>query len=237
MGITTSRGACRNLLWLLASLLVAATVVAGLALIRNEGETAAASSQVDTDLCDGTRRMLDLAHAEPVGGNDRSRVPLSETLPEVTRAPSTRFPDIIWDSPQAVSAGREQAATWVSTLEAADFRTGMFRQWHADNGGLLQMEVMRFGSHRDALNFQDWVIGTSCGNATDLFTVSSPPQAVGLQLIWAHGDRSDQVSFVVGSDRYLAAVVTSGPPPREMILSLTEDLASWTVKEDSALQQ
>ena len=224
--------------WLLASLLAITAVVAGVALLRDQDRMLSTDSgNVEPSLCDRTHDLLNLAHEQPVAGSDASLLPLDRSLPSVTRMPSAGYPDIAWDSPEAVSAGRENASAWVSALESANFRSGLFRQWHADNGGLLQMEVMRFGSHEGALRFQDWVLGASCMDAADLFTVPDPPQAVGLQLTWPHGDRSDQVSFVVGPNRYLAAVVTAGPPPREMVLSLAEDLSSWTVKAESTKQQ
>ena len=77
--------------------------------------------------------------------------------------------------------------------------------------GVLQVGVLQFASHADAMEFQDWIIYASCPNASAAFPVEATEGSVGLALRWSDGDFSEQVSFVRGSRRYLAAVRTGVP--------------------------
>jgi hypothetical protein len=178
-------------------------------------------------VCSATRRLLATAAAQPSkGGPSTTPSELGSYLPVTTTARSTLYPDISWSSPQEMAEGRSGAGDWVSHLTDDGFRGGIFRQWQADEGWILQAEVLQFPDHAHALAFQDWIVSASCLNARGAFTVEGVSGSVGLRLYWENGDISEQVSFVRGSRRYLAAIRAGVIPPRNDVLSVTSDVAA-----------
>ena len=177
------------------------------------------------DICRRTRLALATAERQTAAPGSAAVADLADLLPSSTTLPSTALPDQRWTTPSQMAAGRDDAADWVSNLQRDGFRRGLFRQWALSGGGTLQAEVLQFPSHGDALAFQDWVIGGSCTNASDVFAVAGDPTAVGLRIDWPGGDISDQVSFVRGSRRYLAGVRMGDAPDRDLVLSIERDVA------------
>jgi hypothetical protein len=51
--------------------------------------------------------------------------------------------------------------------------------------GVLQVGVLQFASHADAMEFQDWIIYASCPNASAAFPVEATEGSVGLALRWS----------------------------------------------------
>jgi hypothetical protein len=203
-----------------AAILVASSCVALIPAVQRVRAT--------LQICARTRTFLDTAGGEPdLGSQLGGRNNLASFLrDETSLAVDGHYPDLVWRTPQEVAAGRSGESGWIEHLRATDFRRGIWRQWRAETGEVLQAEVLQFGSHTDAIAFQGWTIRASCPNATAVFTVDDVPGSIGLALRWAGGDASEQVSFVRGSRRYLAAVRTSSPPPRLMVLSVLHDLSA-----------
>jgi hypothetical protein len=177
-----------------------------------------------SDVCARTRELLDQA-ATATQPTSPPIDDLTQVLPSVTTVPSTPYPDNPWPTPALVAGGRPDADVWIGQLTRDGYQNGLWRQWQSDAGGVLQVEVLQFDSHAHAIDFQDWIIYASCSNADDVFAAPDVPGSIGLRLIWSNGDISEQVSFVRGSRRYLAAFRAGSIPPRSTVLSLTGDLA------------
>jgi hypothetical protein len=208
----------------LAIVAALAVLVAVLVQCLPSSDDAATSSAIPADVCPRTRELLDQAssaaatHLPPVGD-------LTELLPTATTTPSIPYPDTLWPTPADVADGRSDPASWVTELTQDGYKGGVWRECGSDTGR-LQVEVLQFDSHAHAIGFQDWIIYASCPNATEAFAVPGVPGSIGLRLLWPSGDISDQVSFVRGSRRYLAAVRAGSAPARATVLSLTDDLAA-----------
>jgi hypothetical protein len=205
---------------LVVVLLVVATIPISVHLLR--GPLARVRSTLA--ICIATRSLLRRAEEAP-SAYAGATSDLGSLLPDGTTVASTPYPDVQWPTPAAVANGRSDASVWIAELTHDHYERGLWREWQATTGGLLQTEVLQFDSHVDALAFQDWVISGSCFSATDVFGALSVQEGIGLRLNWPNGDVSDQVSFVRGSRRYLAAFRAGSPPPRAVVLSLCADLA------------
>jgi hypothetical protein len=175
-----------------------------------------------SSICVETDRLLDQAESEPLG--DPSRIDRLETLAPVDIgrdfAPvgDTRIPG-------AVTIGESRGPVWLAELQEDGFRRGLIRNWDLPDGAIAQVQVYEFATPQGALAFQRFAVGGSCGASRDVFAPRSVARAVGLQIWWADGDESEQVSFVRGTRRYLATVRAPIVPDRELVLRLTARLS------------
>lgn len=173
-------------------------------------------------ICRETDRLLDAAESDPLG--DPSRIERLETLvPDGIG----RIFEPVGDTriPGAVTIGESRGPVWLKELQADGFRRGLIRGWDLPDGAIAQVQVYEFATPEGALAFQRFAVGGSCAASRDVFAPRSVARAVGLQIWWADGDESEQVSFVRGTRRYLANVRAPTVPDRELVLRLTARLS------------
>jgi hypothetical protein len=181
-------------------------------------------SLTQDQICQKTDDLLASAEAAPDSGWD---VPsdLADQLP--TDYGAGLIDPFEHPIPQAsvLAEGRPDADEWIDQLTSNGFEQGLERWWAATYG-VAGAQVLRFGSHADALRFQHWIIHGSCVNATRVFAVDGVSGSIGLRLIWSGSDVSEQVSFVRGPYRYLASIRTGQAPPRWWVVDETIRLGS-----------
>lgn len=173
-------------------------------------------------ICRETDRLLDAAESEPLG--DPSRIDRLETLAPVEIG---RGFEPVGDTriPGAVTIGDSRGPVWLAELQEDGFRRGLIRSWDLPDGAIAQVQVYEFDTPEGALAFQRFAVGGSCGASRDVFEPRGVAQAVGLQIWWADGDESEQVSFVRGTRRYLANVRAPIVPERALVLRITARLS------------
>jgi hypothetical protein len=213
----------------LSVVLIGASVIWGLADRTNvEAQVASPTPRPSvvsptTWVCSETDRLLRAAEAEPVG--DAARVgPLKELAP--TRIGPTfkllgerRIPD-------AEAIGNDRGLVWLAELQEDGFQHGLLRVWHLPRRTTASIHIYEFATPEGALAFQRFALeDESCPYSHDVFEVDRLSGTIGLQIYWADGTESEQISFVRGSRRYLANVRGPTIPERSLVLRLTERLS------------
>jgi hypothetical protein len=176
-----------------------------------------------TWICSETDRLLRAAEAEPVG-EDSGVGPLETLVP--TRIGGSfvllgqqRIPD-------AETIADERGPVWLAELLRDGFRHGLIRAWQLPGETTASVHVYEFATRDGALAFQRFALeDQSCPYSHDVFVVDGMSGTIGLQIYWADGTESEQVSFVLGSRRYLANVRGPVIPERALVLRLSERLS------------
>lgn len=177
--------------------------------------------RTSSSICRQTDRLLDAAESEPLG--EPTRI---DRLEDLVPTEVGRIFEPVGDTriPGAVTIGESRGPIWRAELDEDGFRRGLIRTWDLPNG-IAQVQVYEFATQEGALAFQRFAVGGSCGASRDVFAPKSVARSTGLQIWWADGDESEQVSFVRGTRRYLANVRASTVPDRDLVLRLTAHLS------------
>ena len=176
-----------------------------------------------TWICSETDRLLGAAEAEPVG--DAARVGSLKELAPTRIGPTFK---LLGDHriPDAQTIGNDSGLVWLAELEEDEFRHGLIRAWQLPRRTTASVHIYEFATREGALAFQRFALeDESCPNSHDVFEVDRLSGTIGLQIYWADGTESEQVSFVRGSRRYLANVRGPVIPERARILRLTKRLS------------
>jgi hypothetical protein len=206
------------------AMIVVVVLVAVIA--SQDADTEAAPAEAEpSSVCARTYEMLDMAAAQP-DPSPTVNAAFEDQLPTDLGigfgAPVDRpVPD-----PEALAAGKPDAAAWIEQLRSTDYQGGLIREWSATAGPVASTEILRFADHEGAIDFQRWIIGASCTSSLDVFAVDDLAGGIGLRISWSNGDVSDQVSFVRGPYRYLTSVRTGSGIQRGWILDVTTRTAA-----------
>lgn len=181
--------------------------------------TPTAPSAATPDVCERSRELVEAASDAPFAAREITRLP--EVLPagiglRVRSVEQTLLPD-------AASLGRR--SIWEAELEGDGFVRGVVRAWDLGDGRTVSVSVYEFETADGAFDFERFaVLDQSCLRARDVFTVEGVEGGTGVQVSWADGTESEQVSFVRGARRYLANVRGPAAPDRSLIVSVARAL-------------
>jgi hypothetical protein len=115
-----------------------------------------------------------------------------------------------------VAASEKDPVAWAGAFEHYGMVGTWMRMWASPSEG---EEVFIFSTHKDALAFQAWASGQSCGYSSLAFSLPHVPGSVGFRIQYASGGYSDQVSFVRGPRRYLVIVPPDTAPSNPKLIA------------------
>lgn len=146
----------------------------------------------------------------PSQGNDgpAQASPLAVALLASPEPDATLLSDKAMDV-EAAAESRHDPDTRAQLL-GDGFSAGHLRQWRAADGRQISADVFEFRDSGGALKYHRSVNQYACQFSNEAF--QGPGEGVGLQVRWSRGDPIvEQVSWVVGSRRFVVAVSALAP--------------------------
>lgn len=144
----------------------------------------------------------------------RPEVPVAEPLPPLEESLIDRAPDRFWPQGAGVlslEAAAERKADddlWRVALNRFRFTRGYHSDWRLDDSTFLGAEVYEFETPQGAIRADSFATQVGCTYANDVFKVDR--YGIGLQT--RTSGITEQVSFVVGSRRFVIFLTSAEAP-------------------------